>query len=304
MVLDAARKLNYHPNTFAVNLRGKRSNVIGVIVPELHHDFFSYIVAEITRVASNEGYSILICQSNENYEQEIRNVSALIRNRVAGVIATISLQTTNADHFKEIEKAEIPLIFFDRYCEDYNASKVALDFYNGAYQVVEHLIKSGCKRIAHIGGPKHIPGVVQRLEGYKAALSDYNIPFHEDLVIHGGFAPEDGVIATQMFLTLSERPDAIFAIDDEVAIGAMIRLKTEGLKIPDDIAIAGFDNDKISEFIDPSLTTVDIQRHEIAKKSMELLLSQLRGMEKSSAPVTETIPTKLIIRESSRRRIL
>ena len=275
--------------------------MIGVIVPELHHDFFSYIVAEITRVAGFEGYSVLICQSNEDYQQEIRNVSALMSNNVAGVIAAISQYTTDDEHFKNIVKAEVPLVFFDRYCENCNASRVILDFYNGAYQLVEHLIKSGCKRIAHIGGPKHMPGVIQRLEGYKAALRDNNIPFEDELVVHGGFTPEDGVMATQWFLSLPERPDAIFAIDDEVAIGAMIRIKTEGLRIPDDIAIAGFDNDKISEFTDPALTTVDIQRSEIGKKAIELLLRQLKNSPESNTAVTELVPTKLIIRESSQR---
>lgn len=302
IVLDAARELDYHPNSFAVNLRRRRSNVIGVIVPELHHEFFSYIVAEITRAANDEGYSVLICQSNEDYQQEIRNVSTLMSNRVAGVIAAISQQTFDYEHFTNIENAEVPLIFFDRYCENCNASKVVIDFYGGAYQLVKHLIKLGCKRIAHIGGPKHIPGVVRRLEGYKAALRDYNIPFDDELVVHGGFAPEDGVMATQRFLSLPKRPDAIFAIDDEVAIGAMIRIKTEGLKIPDDIAVAGFDNDKISEFTDPALTTVDIQRKKIGKKAIELLLRQIDTLSETNEPVTETIPTKLIVRESSQRR--
>lgn len=301
IILKAAHELNYHPNTFAVNLRSRHSSVIGIIVPELHHDFFSNIVAEITQTAGFEGYSVLICQSNEDYLQEVRNVSALISNRVAGVIATISQHTTHSEHFKNIEKAGIPLIFLDRYCEDCHASKVLPDFYGGAYQVVEHLIKSGCKRIAHIGGPKHISGVVQRLNGYKAALRDYKLPFQGELVIHGEFTPEWGVFATDRFLNLPERPDGIFAIDDEVAMGSMIRIKTEGLKIPDDIAIVGFDNDRISEFTDPALTTVDIQRKEVAKKAIELLMRRLQNKQKSNKPVTEITATKLIIRESSRR---
>jgi len=121
IVLETARELDYHPNSFAVNLRRSRSNVIGVIVPELHHDFFSYIVAEITRLAGLEGYSVLICQSNEDYQQEMRNVSALISNSVAGVIAAISQHTTLDDHFRNIVKAEIPLVFFDRHAENCNA---------------------------------------------------------------------------------------------------------------------------------------------------------------------------------------
>jgi len=146
-----------------------------------------------------------------------------------------------------------------------------------------------------------MPGVKQRLEGYKAALRDYNIPFKQELVVHGGFTPEDGVMATQWFLSLPEGPDAIFAIDDAVAIGAMIRIKTEGLKIPDDIAIVGFDNDRISEFTDPALTTVDIQRNEISKKAIELLLRQIKNSPESNTAITELVPTKLIIRESSQR---
>ncbi len=302
IILDAARDLHYLPNSFAVNLRRKRSNVIGVIVPELHHDFFSSIVAEITTVAGEEGYSVMICQSNENWQQEIKNVSALLGNNVAGILAAISQNNTDNNHIKEIEKAGVPLVFFDRHCENCNASRVVLDFYNGAYQLVEHLVKSDYRRIAHIGGPKHLPGVIQRLEGYKAALRDYNMPLEDELIVHGGFGPEDGIMATQRFLSLPKRPDAIFAINDEVAMGAMIRLKTEGVKIPDDIAIAGFDNDKISEFTDPALTTVDIRRGEIGKKAIELLLKQIENSPESKPAVTEIIPIKLIIRESSQRK--
>ena len=299
-ILAAAKELNYHPNTFAINLRRRSSNVIGVIVPELHHDFFSTIVAEITKISSEAGYPVLICQSNEDYEQEIKNVSALISNRVAGVIASVSQHTKNSDHFKDIVKVGIPLVFFDRYCEDCEASKVKLDFYKGAYDVVKHLIDSGYKRIAHIGGPKQLAGVVERFEGYKTALSDHGLLFQEELISYGGFSPEDGLMATNRLLALPERPDAIFAIDDAVAIGAMIRIKSEGLNIPRDIAIVGFDNDKISGFTDPALTTVDIQRNEIGKKAIDLLFAQINDSQ-NFQPVTEKIGTKLIIRESSRR---
>ena len=301
LILETARELSYHPNTFAANLRNRKSNVIGVIVPELSHDFFSSIVSEVTNEADRYGYSVMICQSNENVDQENNNISALICNRVAGVLACISQNTVSDAPFRSIIEAGIPLVFFDRVCMDLTTNKVIVDFYQGACQVMDHLVEQGYRRIAHISGPLEVIGVRERLQGYCDCLQQNGLLIEEALIIPGGFLAENGVQAAEQLLALPQRADAIFAVNDQVAIGAMNRLQQAGLRIPEDLAIVGFDNDKITAFTNPSLTTVDVQRAEIGKKCVEHLLAYLENRISQAEPRVEKIGTKLVVRASSRR---
>lgn len=302
LILDRARELNYQPNLFASNFRKSQSNIIGVVVPEIRHDFFASIISEINKAADKIGYLVMICESNENIEQERKNVSALIQNRVAGVIACISQFTESGEAFQRIIDARIPLVFFDRICPEMPVNKVMINFYQGAFLVVEHLIQQGYRYIAHIGGPVQVLGAMERRRGYLDALARYGLSIDERFIIHGSFFPESGIFAAQRLLALSDKMDAIFAVNDEVAIGAMIRVKENGLKIPDDIAIAGFDNDKISGYIDPPLTTIDIQRNIVGQKSIELLVRQLHLTENGDGTIEETIEPRLVIRASTQRR--
>jgi len=301
LIQAAAIELDYHPNTFAANLRNRKSNIIGVIVPELHHDFFSSIISEVTNVADSFGYSVMICQSNESVEQENKNILALIRNRVAGVIASISQYTKSDKMFRAILNAGIPLIFFDRVCQNLPVNKVLVDFYGGAIQVMHHLVLEGYRRIAHIAGPATIQVAMERLRGYRDSLARHNLPVDESLIISAGFLPENGVLAVERLLALPERPAAIFAANDEVAMGAMIRLREEGLSIPADVAIAGFDNDKISAYTNPPLTTVDIQRADVGKRAIELLLEEIQGDVQTAEVKEALIPTRLVVRASTQR---
>jgi len=301
LILATAQEMNYIPNSFAANLRNQKSNVIGVIVPELSHDFFSSIVSEVTNEADRHGYSVMICQSNESVDQENKNISALIRNRVAGVLAATSQFTVNDTPFRSIMDAGIPLVFFDRVCSGLETSKVMIDFYQGACQLMEHLIERGFRRIAHITGPVDVTGVQERLQAYRDVCRRHGLPLDERLIVPGGFLAENGVLAVERLLSLAQRPDAVFAVNDEVAIGAMIRLKEEGLQVPQDIAVAGFDNDKISAFTTPPLTTVDVPRVEIGKKSVELLLPYLQPSQTALEPVMVRLASQLVVRASSGR---
>ena len=298
-ILATAEELNYFPNSFATNLRRKKSNIIGVIVPELQHHFFSSIISEIANIADQYAYSVLVCQTNESLAQEKKLADVLIRNRVAGVLASISEESGESEHLERIIQSGIPLVFFDRVCDSCRSSRVTLDFYEGAYTVVRHLIQMGCRRIAHIAGPIQIEGVKQRFEGYKAALASHQIPVDETLIRSGGFCAENGISATDRFLKLTERPDAIFAVNDEVAIGAMMRIRKAGLNIPEDIAVAGFDDDKMSAYTDPPLTSVRIHQNEVGSAAIALLLEQINARKKELEPVVKMIRTTLIVREST-----
>jgi len=297
-VNNLAKELDYHPNSIAQSLQKRRTNLIGVIVPEIKHDFFSAAISGIEEIAYRAGYAIIVSQSNENYEREVVNVRALLSNRVAGLLISISQSTANSDHFKLLERQKTPFVFFDRVCEDVNTSKVVVDDFDGAYTATEHLIKKGYQRIAHLAGPKHISISKKRLEGYKSALNENNMLFDERLVVYGGFNEEEGRLGFQRLFQLEQMPDAIFAVNDPVAIGAFEKIKEHGFKIPEDIALVGFSNNPVTRLIEPSLTTISQPAYEVGKRAAKLLIEQIKSGE-NFIPRKEVLKTELIIRNST-----
>jgi len=293
-----AKELDYHPDSVAQSLQKRRTNLIGVIVPEIKHNFFSAAISGIEEVAYRAGYAIIVSQSNENFEREVVNVRALMSNRVAGLLISISQNTTDSEHFRVLERHKTPFVFFDRVCEDVNASKVMVDDFAGGYTATEHLIKKGYQRIAHLAGPKHISISKKRLDGYKSALKQNNMFYDEGLVVYGGLNEEDGRSGFQQLLQLEQMPDAIFAVNDPVAIGAFEKIKEHGLRIPKDIALVGFSNNPISALVDPSLTTVDQPAYEVGKRAAILLIEQINSGD-DFVPREEVLKTKLIVRNST-----
>lgn len=299
LVKDTAKKLNYFPNPIARSLKNKRSNIIGVIVPEIKHDFFSSAISGIEEIAYHSGYIILVCQSNESYEREVLNTNALMQQRVAGLIVSISQNTMNGDHFQNLINDGIPLVFFDRACSDISASKVIIDDNKSAFNAVTYLIKTGHKKIAHFSGPKVLKICEERLKGYKDALKKAKIPVNNKLIRYGGLHETDGYNSMDAFLKEKIIPDSIFAVNDPVAIGAFQRIKEAGLKIPKDIAIVGFSNNKITSLIEPSITTVDQPSYEMGKKAAEILIEKIQNKEIKKHKKTIVLETKLIIRDST-----
>lgn len=300
-VIETAHELNYHPNILARSLINRRSKMIGVIVPEVTHNFFSSVISGIEGVAYDAGYVIILCESNESYEREVINTEALVNNQIAGLIVSISQSTTESKHFQNLQRLGIPLVFFDRVCDNINTSKILVDDYGGAYKAVEHLINKGYKRIAHLGGTEHLSISRDRLLGYIDALNTFRIPYNKDLVYYGGFHEQDGVKGMQLLLDLKEPPNAVFAVNDPVAIGAYEEIKRRGLKIPQDIAVVGFSNNPISALIDPPLTTIEQPAFELGKRAASVLLDQIDAKSDKNIfkPVREVLETKLIIRSSS-----
>ncbi len=299
LVLALAEELDYHPDFVAQNFRKRKSNIIGIIVPLINIDFFSDVISGIENVLYKNGYSILVCQSNESYEREVLNVRALVSSQVAGVIISISQTTRSSEHLKIFQRHGIPLVFFDRVCNDLEASKIVVDDYGGAYQLVEYLIKSGYKRIAHIAGPEHISVAYNRCKGYKDALIKYNIPIYNDLIISGGFTEKDGLIGIQKLLHQEKIPDAIFAVTDAVATGVYMAVKKNGLKIPDSIAVAGFGDLKIASFLEPPLTTVAQSPYTLGQTAAKTIFCQIDNCQNSYIPQEKILKTKLIVRKST-----
>jgi len=298
-VLDLAKKLDYQKNIFATNLVTHKSNTIGIIVPEFITSYFPKVIIAAQDVARDAGFNIIIAQSNENYETEIANCKVMMANQVDGLLVSITKETRNYDHLKMFQRKGIPIVFFNRICEEMEVPKVVVDDYEGAYRAVEHLIKIGKKRIAHLAGPDNLSISRKRQSGYRAALKKYNIPVDPDLIINYDLSIEKVKIYITHLLSLPHPPDGLFAINDPTAIEAIQVIKKRGLKIPADIAVVGFSNDQISELIEPSLTTISQPVEKIGRTAAELLINQIKRPQSEWKPTIKCLPTELIIRRST-----
>jgi LacI family transcriptional regulator len=305
-VNELADKLNYQPNIVALNLRQKKTNTIGVIIPEIVHFFFSTVISGIEDVAYTAGYNVILAQSNESYQREITDMKALFNSRVDGMLLSISRETTNFDHIESIISKGVPIVFYDRMYNSPNSSKVIVDDYAGAKEAVNHLIEQGCKKIAHINGSPNLIISIDRFRGYTEALQENKLAVDDDLIVNcqsGTF--EEGKKAALKLLSQKNIPDAIFAGNDPMAMGAMMAIKEKGLKIPQDVAIVGFSNWFFGELMDPSLTTVDQPGFEMGQEAARLLIRQIEMKDKEDfdpQPETKILKTRLVIRNSSLKK--
>lgn len=300
-VIELAKKRNYLPNLLALNLLKKRTNTIGVIVPEITSYFFSSIISGIQDLLNPLGVNMIIGQSNESFEEEKSLVRTFASIRVDGFLISPSSKTKNFDHLKILTENNIPLVIFDRDCEGLEVDKVFVDEYKGAFQAVEHLIKSGCRRIAHIAGPFTLSTARHRLKGYEDALKLHGLPVNKEYIVESrGFTPKHGIRPTKQLLTLQNPPDAIFTINDGVAIGAMFVLKEAGIIIPDQISLIGFDDDPHSSYFKPSLSTVWQPTYEMGMLSARILMKRVNTNNDLSKIRIEKLFPELIIRGSSR----
>lgn len=245
------------------------------------------------------GYNVIFCQSNENYDQEISNVNIMLSNQVDGVLVSLTKETRNFDHLKRFAKKGIPIVFFNRVCDEMIVPKVIVDDFEGAYKITEHLIETGKKRIAHLAGPDNLLISRKRKEGYLAALKKHGIAVDQELIIPYDLLPEKVSIFVNHLINLPNPPDAIFAINDPAAIKVIEFLKSKKIRIPEDIAIAGFSNDNYSALIEPPLTTMSQPVHEIGQVAAELLIEQINREVKDWKAVTKMLKTEIIIRGSS-----
>jgi len=293
-----AKEMQYHPNSIASSLRNKRTETIGIIVPEIIHTFFASVIGGVEEVAYKEGYKVIICQSNESYGKEIVNVQTLVSARVDGILASISNQTTVYEHFELALQRKIPLVFFDRVCETLDTSKVVVDDFEGAFAATQYLIDTGCRRIAHITGPQNLAICRKRKEGYLSALSQNGLPIDECLIVECSLDQNDAVKVTAQLMQLAEKPDAIFAVTDPVAIGAHITIRKYGFKIPEQISLMGFTNDAVSEIIEPSISTMAQPSYEMGRTATTQLIHQIKN--KTATLQHLVLKTSLIVRNSTR----
>jgi LacI family transcriptional regulator len=298
---DKAEEMGYRHNNFASNLRTQKTHTIGVIVHELNSNFITSVLAGIEKVTTEAGYDLIIAHSSESFAKEAANSLNLYHKRVDGLIASLAFDTKGLDHFKHFQEKGIPVIFFDRVEEQSESTKVIIDNYKCGYQATEHLIQQGCKRIVIVTANLNRNVYAQRLKGYKDALFDADIKFDDKLVLIKDLSEKCGREAALQILKMKPMPDAAFITNDFTAAICMQTLKENDIRIPEDIAIVGFNNDAISKIIDPQLTTVNYPGVDIGEIAARNLIAHLKGVTKLSQTNTIVVRSELIIRKSSLR---
>lgn len=298
-ILDTAHEMGYRFNTFARNLRNQKTNTIGVIVPRLNSYFISAILAGIEKEINGGGYNMLICQSLELEENEAKYAKAMLHNRVDGLIVNLAANTSSLAHFDEYIRHQIPLLFVDRVAENDDFNKVVINNAKAGYDLTSHLVAQGCKRIVHLTGNLMRNVYQDRKAGYQKALSEHQIPYDEKLVLETSLTEEAVTKAAHQILKMKIRPDALFVSNDVSAVICMKIFKDAGLKIPEDIAVAGFNNDLISRISEPMLTTINYPGEEMGKIAARHLISHIKGESDLSMTNTIILKSQLLVRESS-----
>ena len=297
-----AKEHNFFPNFLAESLRNSKvmqPRIIGVIVPELAHYYFSTVLAGIEEEARARDYRIMVAQSNEKYEREVRICQSFYENKVCGIIVSQAKDTTKYDHFNQLLESGVPLVFYDRICTGVNADRVVVDDYQGAYNAVTHLIETGCKRIAFYGSPMTLEISKNRHNGYVDALKRHGIE-PDDTLMRFCDNRSDAEIITPELLEREDRPDAFFAVNDDTAIGIMYAAKRMGFKVPDDISICGFTNGQRAIACDPMLTTVEQRGKRVGEEAADILIGHVEGSIPRDKVEKRIVRTRLIIRGTTR----
>ena len=300
-IFELAEELGYRSNHFARNLRNQRTNTIGVIANRLNSYFMSTVIAGIEKTLNEDEYNLIITQSSELFKKEIAAAKTMFNSRVDGLLVTLSYETENLHHFDPFIKKNVPVLFFDR-CEEHDGiTRVLIDNKKSSYQATSHLIEQGCKRILHITAPQKRNLYVQRMNGFRQALQENNLEFNDDLTYICNLSMEAGIESAQYILNMQQRPDAVFVANDNCAIGCMLSLKEAGIRIPEDIAVVGFNNDPVSKVIEPNLTTINYPGYEMGEVAARNLINHLNGTHLIHSTNTIVLRSELIIRASSQR---
>ena len=297
-----AREHDFTPNVLAESLRHSRVQpvkLIGVIIPEFTHFYFSSVLAGIEEEASSRGYRIMVAQSNEQYEREVRICQSFYENKVCGIIVSQAKDTRRYDHFERLMDAGVPLVFYDRICTGVNASRVVVDDYMGAYNAVSHLIETGCTRIAFYGSAPTLEISKNRFNGYKDALLKNGLHYDESLTrICDNRA--DAEMITPELLKTDAPPNGFFAVNDDTAIGILYTAKRMGFRVPEDVSICGFTNGQRAIACDPMLTTVEQRGVKVGEEAADILIDQVEGKIPRDKTERRIVRTRLVVRGTTR----
>lgn len=302
-IFEAAQKLGYQSNIFATNLRRKHTFNIGVIVPRLNSPFQSSALSGMEKVANEAGYNLVISQSLESMDKEIANAKTMFNSRVDGLIVSLAGDTEQIDHFQSFRKKEIPIVFFDRVPKQADISGIVIDNAQAAYQATTHLLEQGCTRIVHVLGRLEINVYADRLAGYRRALEEKGIRYNRADVVVSDLSEEAGEKVVSQLVKMKPVPDGLMVSNDNCAAACLVALKQRKIRIPEDIALVGFNDDMISRMVEPNLTTISYPGYLIGETAMKILISHLKDATASEVnpPEITTLESKLIVRESSKR---
>lgn len=299
-VLEYAEMINYRPNPIALSLKERRSRSVGVVVSEIANNFFSQAINGIESIAYNRGYHVIITQSHESQEREKVNVQHLASRGVDGLLVSLSSESIDLSPIKELHDKGLPIVFFDRVTDEIETHKVIADNYLGSFHATEHLIYQGFKKIAHITSSPYLSITKERLQGYREALEKHKIPFNESLIRyinHGGMIVDEVEEAMNSLFKAKVKPDSLFTAGDRLTTVCFGLLKNMNPK--KDIGFTGFTNTKLADLFSPSLTAIRQPAFEIGQTATELLIQMIESKRPVTEFETRTLPTSLIIRESS-----
>jgi len=303
LVLAVAEELHYSPNPIAISLRDKKTKVIGVIVQEIANNYCSAVIAGIEDIAFKMGYNVLISQSHEKIDIEVLNTRLLASRRIDGLLITISNETRNIDHLNEMIEKGIPVVMFDRISDELQTHKVVVDDYKGAFDATSHLIEQGYKKIAHLTISKHLPITQNRLNGYLDALKAHKLKAKKEWIVYCDFCEENMKNEIRKLVEGKNRPNAIFSSVERLTMVTVKVLKQMNLRVPEDVALAGFADNPLSRYLNPSLTSVCQPTFSIGQNATELLIELIESKKAEEKYTTLKLKTTLDIQESSLRKL-
>lgn len=301
-VRRVAKSVNYRPNALALSLRKAKTNIIGVVVPEMTHHFFSSVLSGMDETAFGRGYTTMICQSGERADRENASLQSLIDSRVDGILLSVSKSTTDNTFINQIITDGIPLVMYDRTLDGVDVSRVTTDDYNGAYKAVKLMTGHGRRRIALLCGDSGLIVSDHRRQGYETALRDAGIELNNDLIIDAD-TPEKLRANIGRLNDIAGEIDGLFAINDDTAVAAMKALKQVGRRIPQDVEIIGFGDDPIAAIVEPSLTSVEQNGYEMGCEAMKTLIDQIESGLVVNRSIEKAMEPRLIERESSKVQV-
>ncbi len=302
-VLELAAKLNYVPNPYASSLRKRVSKTIGVVIPEVADSFFAEAINGIESIAQDKGYHVLIYLTHESFEKEKAILTDFQSGRVDGVLLSVSVETVNTTHISNLQSHGIPIVIFDRICDEIETAKVSTDDYNSGYIAAKHLIASGCKKIAYLSISQTLSISNKRMKGYRQAMIDNYFASNDIYIIDCTLNEDYNNTIIKDLLKSKERPDGIIASVERLTTNVYVACRELQLIIPDDVAVISFSNLKTALILNPSLTTITQPAFDMGKAAASLLFKSLEKKNFNLDIESEVFPSVLTIRNSTVRRL-
>ncbi len=303
-VKKLAKEWGYRPNRMASSLRTNTSRTIGILVPWINRPFISSLISGIENAARGSGYQVIIAQSHDSSDQEKENIQTLYDTRISALIISLAMETTDYSHFELIQENDIPVVFVDRIPNLGNCIKVQINNFKAAFDATAHLIAQGCTRIAHFGGSSNQIIYQDRRLGYLSALKNAGLDIDERLNLQAQhLSAEEGTRLSEQIFSLENPPDGIFCANDTSAISAIKYAQEKNIRIPEDLAIIGFNDDPICTVISPQLSSITHPASSMGMEAVNQVISLLNGKSQAhDSAVSLSLETNLVIRASSDRR--